>query len=209
MRGLKARWWWLRVRWRRIPGRIKLGVLIGVVAVAALTVQHYSGPRPEDSPPAATDTAAPLPSGEFDAGHAHGEFQPEPTDLPPPPDYSQEAARAVTERFATNFGAPNGNFDDWLARISPDVSAELQEQYRLTDIRNVAQATVLSVTGPVNALAPAPAFQVAYSDGSRVEITVEMDIAGWKVSSVVPLDPATPPAPADAAVSVPDQAGGQ
>lgn len=195
--GLRRRWWQLRTWWKRCSRGLRLGIVIGTIAVAGLAWQHYTSPGKPTAEQSADQPAVELPSGEFDAGHAHGEFQPDPTDMPPPPDYSPEAARATTERFATNFATPNGNLDDWLARITPDVSDQLAEQYRLTDIRNVAQTTVVSVEGPVNALAPLPAFRVNYGDGSRVEITVEMDIAGWKVASVVPLtEPGTDPAAA-------------
>ena len=68
---------------------------------------------------------------------------------------SQDAARAAAQRFATDFATPNGNRDDWLARICGDVSDQLAEQYRLTDIRNVTQADVTSVDGPVRQ-EPAP-----------------------------------------------------
>ena len=132
-----------------------------------------------------------------DDGHALGEYQPDPSELPAPPDFSPEAARVTAERFATNFASPNGNRDDWLARISGDVMPELLDQYRLTDIRNVPQATVAQVSGPMAADPAAPTFHVVYSDGSSVEMTLEMAIDGWKVSSVVPVDsPAEPAGPA-------------
>jgi hypothetical protein len=100
---------------------------------------------------------------------------------------SQDAARATAQRFATNFGTPNGNRDDWLARIAPDVSAQLAEQYRLTDIRNVTQADVTSVDGPVRQEPGTLSFDVDYSDGSRIEIRLETGTEGWKVINVVPL----------------------
>ena len=73
---------------------------------------------------------------------------------------------------------------------------ELLDQYRLTDIRNVPQATVAHVNGPMAADPAVPTFQITYSDGSSVETTLEMAIGGWKVSSVVPVDsPAGPAGP--------------
>ena len=73
---------------------------------------------------------------------------------------------------------------------------ELLDQYRLTDIRNVPQAAAAQVNGPMAADPAVPTFQVAYSDGSSVETTLEMAVGGWKVSSVVPVDgPADPAAP--------------
>ena len=100
---------------------------------------------------------------------------------------SQDAARAAAQRFATNFATPNGNRDDWLARISGDVSDQLAEQYRLTDIRNVTQADVTSVDGPVRQEPGTITFDVDYSDGSRIEIRLEAGTEGWKVIDVLPL----------------------
>ncbi len=198
----------LRYQWRRIPLRTRMGLLIAVVAIAGLAWQHFSS----------VETTAPRPDqqaaqeGEINhddhdhSGHALGEYQPDPSELPPPPDFSREAARVTAERFATNFASPNGNRDDWLARISGDVMPELLDQYRLTDIRNVPQATVAHVTGPIAADPAVPTFQVTYSDGSSVETTLEMAVGGWKVSSVVPVDsPADPagPVPSPAATADP------
>jgi len=62
------------------------------------------------------------------------------------------------------------------------------------------------VTGPIAADPAVPTFQVAYSDGSSVETTLEMAVGGWKVSSVVPVDsPAEPagPVPSPAAPAEP------
>jgi hypothetical protein len=195
----------LRYQWRRIPLRTRMGLLIAAVAIAGLAWQNDS----------TSETAAPRPAQQAaqdgdinhdghdhdDGGHALGEYQPNPSELAAPPDFSPEAARATAERFATNFASPNDNRDDWLARISADVMPELLDQYRLTDIRNVPQATVAQVNGPMAADPAVPTFQVAYSDGSSVETTLEMAVGGWKVSSVVPVDhPAAPlPSPAPAA----------
>jgi hypothetical protein len=192
---MKARLARLRHQWRRIPLRTRMGLLIAVVAIAGLAWQHYSSV--ETAAPGSDQQAAQEDEINHDGhdhdGHALGEYQPDPSELPPPPDFSPEAARVTAERFATNFASPNGNRDDWLARISPDVMPELLDQYRLTDIRNVPQATVAQVNGPMTADPAVPTFQVAYSDGSSVEATLEMAIGGWKVSSVVPLDsPAEP-----------------
>jgi len=188
----------LRYQWRRIPLRTQMGLLIAVVAVAGLAWQHYSSV--ETTTPG-SDLQA-VQEGEINHddhdhdGHALGEYQPDPSELPPPPDFSPEAARVTAERFATNFASPNGNRDDWLAGISGDVMPELLDQYRLTDIRNVPQATVAQVSGPMAVDPAAPTFRVAYSDGSSVETTLEMAIDGWKVSSVVPVDsPAEPTGP--------------
>lgn len=191
----------LRHQWRRIPLRTRMGLLIAVVAIAGLAWQHNTSsetgaPRPDQQ--AAQDGEINHAGHDHDHdGHALGEYQPDPSELAAPPDFSPEAARVTAERFATNFASPNGNRDDWLARISGDVMPELLDQYRLTDIRNVPQATVAQVNGPMAADPAAPTFQVAYSDGSSVETTLEMAVDGWKVSSVVPVDsPAVPAGPA-------------
>ena len=199
------RWWQARIWWRRLSHGLKLGIVIGGIAVAGLVWQHYTAAdmpaREQVAEQPSTDEQAgeDLHAGHDHDGHAHDEFQPDPTDLPPPPDYTTEAAHALTERFAANFASPNGNLQDWLARITPDVSEQLAGQYRLTDIRTIPQATVVSVIGPVSNQAASPVFEVAYSDGSRVQITVDMDIEGWKVGTVVPLDAATEPGPAPGA----------
>ena len=174
--------------WPRIPRRALLGVAVALTAVAALAWQHHSDAaakphheqRPAASAPASpaagapSDAAAP-PVGQLAAADDH------------PDAASQDAAHATAQRFATNFGSPNGNRDDWLARICPDVSAQLAEQYRLTDIRNVTQADVTSVDGPVRQEPGTITFDVDYSDGSRIEIRLETGTEGWKVINVVPL----------------------
>lgn len=197
---MRARLGQLRYQWRRIPLRTRMGLLIAVVAIAGLAWQHNSGvetaaPRPDQQ--AADEGEVNHDGHDHDHdGHALGEYQPDPSDLPPPPDFSPEAARVTAERFAANFASPNGNRDDWLARIGPDVMPELLDQYRLTDIRNVPQAIVTQVNGPMAADPVAATFQVAYSDGSSVEATLEMAVGGWKVSTVVPVDsPAEPAGP--------------
>ena len=152
----------LRYQWRRIPLRTRMGLLIAVVAIAGLAWQHYSSV--ETAAPGSDQQAAQEGEINHDGhdhdGHALGEYQPDPSELPPPPDFSPEAARVTAERFATNFASPNGNRDDWLARISPDVMPELLDQYRLTDIRNVPQATVAHVNGPMAADPAVPTFQI-------------------------------------------------
>jgi hypothetical protein len=200
---MRARLAQLRWRWRQIPGRTRLGMVIAVVAIAGLIWQHYNAPDTtgdqggQSTAESTEDAHAGHDHG--DDGHAHGESQPDPATMAAPPDFSPEAARVTAERFAANFASPNGNHDDWLARISPDVMPELLDQYRLTDVRNIPQTVVVQVSGPMANNPAVPTFQVSYGDGSRVETTLEMDVAGWKVSSVVPIDaPAAPAAPAPA-----------
>ncbi len=170
--------------WRRIPRRAQLGLAVAVLAVAALAWQHHSHPtaKPHDvAPPAAA--AAPRAGSAPDLGDAPAVGQLAPPTIGP----SDAAARAAARRFATNFAIPNGNRDDWLARISGDVSAQLAEQYRLTDIRNVTQADVTSVDGPVRQEPGTMTFDVDYSDGSGIEIRLEAGTDGWKVINVLPL----------------------
>ena len=198
---LRARWWRLRWRVRRIPLRVRLGVLAGIVAVAGLVWQHTShhldagtGDRHQQRP-AASAAPAPAPA----APPADLGDNPDVGQLPPPTVAPQlasiDAARAVASRFATNFGSPNGNHDDWLARITPDVSEQLVEQYRLTDIRNVPEATVSSVDGPLDELPGAVAFRATYSDGSQIEIRLALAADGWKVANVLPVSVDAAPAP--------------
>lgn len=210
---MRARLAMLRYRWRRIPQRTRMGLLIAVIAIAGLAWQHHSSSEvdtaaPQADPPAAERGEINHDGHDHGDGHALGEYQPDPSDLPPPPDFSPEAARVIVERFAANFASPNGNRDDWLARLTPDVMPELLDQYRLTDIRNVPQATVTQVKGPLSSDPAIPTFQVVYSDGSSVEASVGMDISGWKVSTVVPVEsPIAPPAPAVPDPAAPAPAG--
>lgn len=188
-------------RWRQIPGRTRLGMVIAVVAIAGLAWQ-YNTPQnaaPDTDTPSAAASADPHAGHDHGGdGHARGEYQPDPATMAPPPDYSTEAARITVERFASNFASPNGNHDDWLARIGADVMPELLDQYRLTDVRNIPQSVVVQVDGPMATNPAAPTFEVVYGNGARVEVTLEMDLAGWKVSSVVPVEAATPAEPVPA-----------
>lgn len=193
----------LRLRWRQIPGRTRMGMMLAVIAMAGLAWQHYTGGEAV-SPAADTRTVV---SGqdmhEHEHSHSHdmgedaaaGEYQPDPSELVPRLDLSPEAARAAAERFATNFAAPNANRDDWLARISPDVVPDLLDQYRTTDIRNLPQAAVVDLTGPLPGDPATPSFHVAYSDGTNVELRLEMSGGGWQVATVLPLTPNNPAAP--------------
>jgi hypothetical protein len=198
---LKLRWWRLRGWLRRIPPRTRLGVAIALVAVAGLVWQHHSqtgqAAGPATQQPAASSAApsAAAVSGDFGDNPDVGQLA-APTVAPQAA--SMDAARAVAQRFATNFGSPNGNRDDWLARISPDLSAQLMEQYRLTDIRNVTQAAVTSVAGPLDELSGAVAFRATYSDGSQTEIRLDLQADGWKVVNVLPATAeGAPAAPAE------------
>lgn len=195
MRGRRLRAWLLR-----IPLRVRVAVIVGVIAIAGLVWQHYTSIDPtaihSQQTPAGTSGAAPPvnavpPDGEF--GDTRVGQEPAPTAVP---DASVSAARATAERFAVNFASPNGDFDDWFARICTDVSAQLQQQYRLTDIRNLTQAKVQSVVGPLDPLPGTMGFQISYSDGSQVQIRVEMGVEGWKVINVLPMNtPVSPTAP--------------
>jgi hypothetical protein len=185
----------LRHQWRRIPARTRLGAAIAVIAVAGLAWQHHAD--------VASTTAAPAAQQQTGLdGTALGE-QPAasagpvtPSELPAPVDGSIAAARGTAERFATNFATPNGDRDGWLARISGDVSPELLGQYEGTDLATVSQTTVSQVAGPMGADPGVATFQVDYADGSRLEATLELGAAGWKVSSVIPVERSAPPAAA-------------
>lgn len=71
-------------------------------------------------------------------------------------------------------------------RGSPDLLPDLQNQYRMTDIRNVPQAAVTAVAGPITQAAVGMTFEVSYSDNSRIVVGVDMADSGWKVATVVP-----------------------
>jgi len=200
-RSLRARWWQLRRRLRRIPWRIRLGLLAAMVAVAGLLWQHTT----HHVDAAASDQhlqrpAASSPPGAAAAATADLGDHPDVDQLPAPTVAPQlasiDAGRAVATRFATNFASPNGNHDDWLARITPDASQQLIEQYRLTDIRNLPQATVSSVDGPLDELPGAVAFRATYSDGTQIEIRLALATDGWKVANVVPVNTTEPASPA-------------
>ncbi|KEF94851.1 hypothetical protein K883_05275 [Mycobacterium sp. TKK-01-0059] len=201
-RSLRARWWRLRWWLRRVPLRIRLGVIAGIVAVAGLCWQYSThhgdagASERHQQRPAASATPAPAPA----APPADYGDNPEVGQLPAPTVAPQlasiDAARALAARFATNFASPNDNHDDWLARISPDVSQQLIEQYRLTDIRNVPQAAVSSLDGPLDELPGAVAFRATYNDGTQIEIRLALAADGWKVANVVPVNSDPAPAPA-------------
>lgn len=175
--------------WRRVPRRAHLGLAVAVLAIAALAWQHHShaAAKPHDVAPPTAATAAPAPGSAPEMGDAPAVGQLAPPTIDPSDAAAQDAGRAAAKRFATNFATPNGNRDDWLARISCDVSAQLAEQYRLTDIRNVTQADVTSVDGPVRQEPGTITFDVNYSDGSRIEIRLEAGAENRKVINVLPL----------------------
>jgi hypothetical protein len=203
VRRLAARWWWLRAWLRRVPPRVRLGAAAAVVAMAGLLWQYSShhGAADHSAPSAAAPSTAtmvaPRPGGATEWGDDPDVGQiAAPTVAPELA--SIEAAREVAQRFAANFASPNGDRDSWLARIDGDVSAQLMEQYRLTDIRNLTQATVASLQGPVSARDGAAAFRATYSDESHIEIRLELSAEGWKVVNVLPLPAAAgtePPGP--------------
>jgi hypothetical protein len=173
-------------RWaRRIPVRSRLGVSVAMIALAGLAREHHSH---NDSPPITASwplTAHSTPSA-GDYGENAGQQQlPAPTVAPQAA--SLDAARTVAARFAANFATPDNNRDDWLARIDGDVSIQLREQYQLTDVRNVTQAAVSTVEGPLDQLPGAVVFRADYSDGSQVQLHLELEVDGWKIVNVVPV----------------------
>jgi hypothetical protein len=175
----------LRMWVRRIPVRFRLGVIVAMIALAGLAWEHHSH---NDSPPITasfTPTARSTP-GVGDYGENAGQQQlPAPTVAPQAA--SIDAARAVAARFAANFATPGNDREDWLARIDGDVSTQLREQYQLTDVRNVTQAAVSAVEGPLDQLPGAVEFRAAYSDGSQVQMHLELEVDGWKIVNVVPV----------------------
>lgn len=177
--------------------RIVAGAAAAAVAIAGLAWHHHHE---------ATVGQAQLPNTAVNAAVS---TVPDPADLGDisagqlaPPTVNVDAnsvavAREVVTRFATNFASPNGNREDWLARITPDVSAQLVEQYRLTDIRNVTQAAVSAVDGPVRQGPASVTFDVTYDDQSRIEIRMETGPDGWKAVNVLPLNSNGLPAASD------------
>lgn len=201
--------WAQRARWRagRIPPALRLGLGAGLLVLAGLMWTQY-GHTASDQPQAASAQE----SGTHDDDHDHaahdtsGEGQLNDAMLP---DWTPDAARAATERFAANFANPAGGHAEWLARLAPDTDSALLDQYRLTDIRNVPQATVTAVDGPIGETAGSAIFHISYSDGARSQVELYMDRRGWKIATVIPLDaplPVEPPAPASPAA---DTEGGQ
>jgi hypothetical protein len=179
---------WLRrarLAVRRIPARVKVGVAVGVIAVAGLAWEHHNHTEQLAATPPSQAAPAPAP-----AAGDYGD-QPSQEQLPPPTvapqAASMDAARTVAQRFAGNFATPNNNRDDWLNRIDADVSPQLREQYQLTDIRNVNQATVTALAGPLGMLPGAVAFRASYSDGTQIQMHLELELDGWKIVNVVPV----------------------
>ncbi|AGB27301.1 hypothetical protein Mycsm_07207 (plasmid) [Mycobacterium sp. JS623] len=187
---------YLRRQWRRIPARTRMGVAIAVMAVAGLAWQHHTNVTDTTTAPAVQQHAAP--TGPALTEPPTLSVTPSPSESSAPVDVSSAGARSAAERFATNFATPNGDRDGWLARLSTDVSPELLGQYQSTDIATVPQTAVSQVTGPMGADPGVATFQIDYADGSRLEATLELGEAGWKVSSVIPVEHSAPPAPAPA-----------
>jgi hypothetical protein len=210
---IRSGWRRLRVLLRRVPLRTKVGLVVAAIAIAGLAWQHgtHTASHPTDTsgtPHASSAPPAPVPDGGANPTPSSPIPQDDPAQLTP--DSSVEGARATVQRFATNFASPAGGFDGWYARIAPDLSAQLQAQYRLTDIRNVNAATVQSVTGPTDHQPGTMAFVVDYSDNTRVQVRVDMGVEGWKVINVVPVDATTEdPAPAPADTAAPPAGNGQ
>lgn len=174
-----------RMSLRRIPARVKVGVIVAIVAMAGLAWEHHSHTEQLAAVPPPQSAQAPAP-GAGDYGDQPSQEQlPAPTVAPQAA--SMDAARGVAQRFAGNFAAPNNNRDDWLNRIGADVSPQLREQYQLTDIRNVNQATVTALAGPLDALPGAVAFRASYSDGTEIQMHLELELDGWKIVNVVPV----------------------
>ena len=122
---MKARLAQLRYQWRRIPLRTRMGLLIAVVAIAGLAWQHYSSVEttaPESDQQAAQEGEINHDGHDHD-GHALGEYQPDPSELPPPPDFSPAAARVTAERFATNFAFPNGGAESFSRSLRVKAAA--------------------------------------------------------------------------------------
>ncbi|WP_292974825.1 hypothetical protein [Mycobacterium sp.] len=183
---------------RRLPSRVKVGIVVAVVAVAGLAWEHHGHSERAATPVAPPSASAPAPGPESTSGD-YGD-QPSQEQLPPPTvapqAASMDAAHAVAQRFASNFGTPNNNRDDWLTRIDADVSTQLREQYQLTDIRNVNQAAVTGLVGPLDVLPGAVAFRATYSDDSQIQMHLELSLDGWKVVNVVPVRAGSLAAPA-------------
>lgn len=183
----------------RIMRSRRARLVVGAVAAAAVIIglawhHHHEVTAGQQQHPT-TAVSAPVPAAPDPADLGDTSFE-----QLAPPTVALDAGsiadtRAVVTRFATNFGTPNGNQDDWLARIRPDVSIQLIEQYRLTDIRNVTQAAVTAVDGPVAQEPASLTFDVTYDDGSRIEVRMETGPDGWKAVNVLPLSSNGLPAP--------------
>lgn len=211
MNSLRRSWFTFRTTVGRWPMHRKIGVIVAIAAVAGLVWIDYTNSHNTDPAAPTQASASATPTDTEDTTDqddtAAGTYQVPGNGTVPVPDASVDAARSTAERFATNFGSPNGNFDDWYARISPDISLQLREQYRLTDIRNVAQNTIKTLTGPLNQLPGTMAFDVTYSDSSRMEVRVEMGVEGWQVINVLPLQDNPAPAPAPVIAPAPAPTG--
>lgn len=179
-------WWALRRTAGRISVRARWAALVAVVAVAAMAWQHAgSQPAPAPGAPAVHQPAAALMPDQAEQSDP-GMFEqlPAPTAVADP---SPDAAREVATRFAGNFADPGRDLGGWLARITPDISAQLREQYQMADLRNIPQATVSSVVGPVSQLPGSMTFQIGYSDSTAILVRVETGLEGWKVDNVLPV----------------------
>lgn len=196
---MRARLELLRWRWRQIPGRTRLGMAIAIVAIAGLIWQHDVAQESAGDQAAAAPAAAHSGAADPDA-HSHAEET-----AAAPATVTPDDARITATRFASNLASPNANHDNWVARLTPDTKADLLAQYQSADITTVTQTSVTQVNGPMSTDPSVPTFAVSYADGSRIQVTLELDGTGWKVSSVVPVSPAAGP---DSAAPAPAAPGG-
>lgn len=182
--------WW---RIRHVSAQLRAGVAIAIAAVAGLVWIQYGTSAVEPESGLAGQGQEQLHVEQTPDLRQEG--QPDDSALP---DWTEQAARIVVERFAANFADPGLGQSEWLARLRPDIAPELADQYQLTDIRNVPIATVVTVDGPLGEAPGSAIFHVAYSDGTRTQVELYIDAEGWKVATVVPLSAAPPPPPAPA-----------
>lgn len=148
---MRARVELLRWRWRQISSRTRLGMAIAIVAIAGLIWQHDAaevGRQP--------GAAAPVPARSVDAaagaaGHAEETAAAPVTVTPTTPGSPPHGSRRTW--------LPNGNHDNWVARLTPDTKADLLAQYQSADIATVTQAAVTQVNGPMSTDPSVPTFR--------------------------------------------------
>lgn len=160
-----------------------LGVVSLVVVAAAVLVTVDSGTTDQDptsSAPSATSsapvapmepslTASPAPSN----GRAH--------------DPAEKAQAETVEGFATRFSARTRQ-QRWLADLAPLVTPELLAGFEYTDRQARPQGKVAALSE----LHPVGGFEIEYSSGLRVRVTLAAAGERWRVASV---EPVTEPLP--------------
>ncbi|SKT85384.1 hypothetical protein [Mycobacteroides abscessus] len=180
MRTLRTTW----QRWRQIPARKRWAVIVLIVACGGMFWSYQTEQRINATIAAQERENTAIETAEYGTE----------TDGTLGPDYVPNSddgiVQQIVARFATNLVASPAGSREWWERIAPDITDQLHEQYQRTDIPEIARTAVMSIAKERGNQAPnSRDFNVAYADGTRVDIHLELCPTGWKVAAVNPLTP--------------------